>query len=402
MEIFVARQPIFDTRKNVYAYELLFRSSLDNYYDTRLDGDDSTAKLIVNSFLLLGLDNITSSKKAFINFTRKLILDQAPSLISNDLISVEILEDVAPDDSVIQACAELKKKGYEMVLDDFVFSEKYRSLILYSDIIKIDFLQTKGIDRKLVIENTNAAHVRFLAEKVETEADFQEALDLGYGLFQGYFFSKPVIISGQDIPTLKLNHLRLLSEINRPDVEFEKLEEIIKHDVSLTYKLLRFINSAYFRFSIKVESIKHALVLLGMREVKKWASIMSMSIIGEDKPQEVLTVSLVRAKFCELIASEIGQKSAESDFFMTGLFSVIDVLIGRPKNEILDNLYLDESVKNALLGDQNHITDVFSLVTAYEIGDWRRVDELSTKIGVNEIVLPTYYFTATQWANMSL
>lgn len=401
LEIFVARQPIFDIKKNVYAYELLFRSGLDNYYDTCLDGDNSTAKLIVNSFLLIGLENVTNQKKAFINFTRNLILNRAPSLIPNHLVSVELLEDIEPDENIVNACSELKAKGYEVVLDDFVFSEKYRPLMALADIIKIDFLQTKGIDRKRIVELSGGGPVKFLAEKVETEADFQEALDLGFELFQGYFFSKPIIISGRDIPSVKLNHLRLLSEINRPDVEFEKLEEIIKHDVSLTYKLLRFINSAYFRFSIKVESIKHALVLLGVREVKKWASILAMGVIGEDKPQEVINMSLVRAKFCELIAQEIGKKSVASDFFMMGLFSFIDVMIGRPMSEILGNLYLDENVKNALLGEKNIYAEVFALVVAYESGNWERVGDLSARIGLSEIGLPTYYFSSTKWATMS-
>jgi len=401
LEVFVARQPIFDLKKNVVAYELLFRSGLDNFYDTELDGDNSTAKLITNSFLLIGLDTITKGKKAYINFTKKLLLSRAPSVIPKDLMSVEILEDVEPEQEVIKACSELKEKGYEIVLDDFVFSEAYRPLIELADIIKVDFLMTKGDERRELVERFKHSGITFLAEKVETIEEWQEGLDLGYELFQGYFFSKPVIIAGRDIPGIKINHLRVLSEINRPDVEFDTLEDIIKHDVSLTYKLLKFINSAYFRFSMKVESIKHALVLLGVREIKKWASIIALSAIGHDKPQEVINVSLVRAKFCEFLAKEIGQKKNESDYFMMGLFSVLDALIDRPMEEILKELPLSDEVKKALLGEKNSFHDVYDLVVAYEKGDWETVFVFSEKTGISETLLPEYYYNSTKWANVT-
>jgi len=401
LEVFVARQPIFDLKKNVVAYELLFRSGLDNFYDTEQDGDNATSKLITNSFLLIGLDTITKRKKAFINFTKHHILSRAPSVIPNDLISIEILEDVIPDQDVVTACAELKEKGYEIVLDDFVFSEEYKPLVELADIIKIDFLNTLGDERRVVLEQCKDRGIKFLAEKVETVEDFQMAVELGYEYFQGYFFSKPVIISGRDIPGMKFNHLRMLSEINRPDVEFDRLEDIIKHDVSLTYKLLKFINSAYFRFSMKVESIKHSLVLLGVKEIKKWASIIALSAIGDDKPQEVINLSLVRAKFCEFLATDTGMKNNESDYFMTGLFSLIDALIDRPMEEVLSELPISDDVKNALLCQKNLYNDILNLVVAYEKGEWETVTEYSEKTGVNEAVLPTYYFTSTKWANVN-
>ncbi len=401
MDVFVARQPIFDLKKNVVAYELLFRSGLDNFYDDELDGDNSTAKLISNSFLIIGLDTITKRKKAFINFTQKHILSGAPTAIPNDLISIEILEDVKPDHDVVAACAELKEKGYEIVLDDFVYTEEYKPLIELADIIKVDFLATKGDRRREVVQQCIGHDVKFLAEKVETDEDFQMAVEFGYDYFQGYFFSKPVIIAGRDIPGMKFNHLRMLSEINNPEVEFDRLEDIIKHDVSLTYKLLKFINSAYFRFSMKVESIKHSLVLLGVKEIKKWASIIALSAIGDDKPKEVVSLSLIRAKFCEFLATDIGKKNNESDYFMTGLFSLIDALIDRPMEDVLNELPISDDVKNALLGEKNSYYDIYNLVVAYEKGEWAIVTEYSKKSGVNEAVLPTYYFTATKWANVS-
>ena len=287
------------------AYELLFRTSLDNFYDIKLDGDESTAKLISNSFLLIGLDTITKQKKAFINFTKKLLINMAPTVIPNNLISVEVPEDIEVDADVIKACSDLKDSGYEIVLDNFVYNDEYKPLVDLADIIKIDFHQTRGDERREIVERFKECGIKFLAEKVETVEEFEKAISYGYDYFQGYFFCKPIIISERDIPMSKLNVLELINEINKPDVEFEKLGEIIKHDLSLTYRLLRFINSAYFNFSMKVESIRHVLLLIGMRETKKWASIISLASIGEDKPVELLNVSLVRAKFCEFIAEEI-------------------------------------------------------------------------------------------------
>jgi len=402
LEVFVARQPIFDIDKNVVAYELLFRSGLDNFYDIELDGDESTTKLMANSFLLIGLDTITKQKKAFINFTKKLLLNRAPTVIPNDFLSVELLEDIEVDADVIQACADLKEDGYEIVLDDFSYTDEYKPLVDLADVIKIDFRQTKGHERRLIVELFKDSGIKFLAEKVETIKEFDEAISCGYEYFQGYFFSEPVIVSSRDLPIAKLSVLKLMNEINLPHVEFEKLEEIIKHDLSLTYRLLRFINSAYFSFSMKIESIRHALVLIGMKEIKKWATIFALSSLGEDKPLELLNVSLVRAKFCEFIAEEIGQKKDEHNFFMMGLFSLIDALLNRHMADVLKDLYIEDEVKEALLGEGNIYSDVLNLVTAYEKGSWDNVNGYAEKLGVNEIVLPTYYYSSTKWANTAL
>lgn len=402
MEVFVARQPIFDLDKNVVAYELLFRTSLDNFYDIKLDGDESTAKLISNSFLLIGLDTITKQKKAFINFTKKLLINMAPTVIPNNLISVEVPEDIEVDADVIQACSDLKDRGYEIVLDNFVYNDECKPLVDLADVIKIDFQQSKGDERREIVEQFKASGIKFLAEKLETVEEFEKAISYGYDYFQGYFFCKPIIISERDIPVSKLSVLELINEINMPDVEFEKLEEIIKHDLSLTYRLLRFINSAYFNFSMKVESIRHVLLLIGMREIKKWASIISLAAIGEDKPVELLNVSLVRAKFCEFIAEVIGQKKNDHNFFMMGLFSSIDALLDRHMEDVLKDIYIEAEVKAALLGEENIYSDVCNLVIAYEKGDWENVDDYTKKIGVNESVLPTYYFSSTKRSNVTL
>lgn len=402
MEVFVARQPIFDRKKNVTAYELLFRSSIENFYDGSLDGDRSTSRVISNSLLVIGLDKLTNGKKAFINFTRNLIIKGAPSMLPREHIAVEILESVEPDPEVIAACRELKASGYMIVLDDFVFDERYAPLIELADIIKVDFMTTESAARKDMVQRCGNTKVQFLAEKVETGAAFQEALDAGYAYFQGYFFSKPMVIAGRDIPGNKLSYLRVLHEVNKPEIEFERLEAVVRHDVSLSYKLLRFINSAFFRFSVKVESIKHALFLLGTKEIKKWVSVVALSGMGFDKPQELLTLSLTRARFCEILAPRAGLEQRSSDLFMTGLFSVIDALIDRPMQVVLTELPLDDDIKQALLGKDNILRDVFGLVLSYERAEWSTTSVYAQKLRVNEGELPEMFFDSVNWASMTI
>jgi len=401
MEVFVARQPIFDTKKNIVAYELLFRSSIENFYDTSLDGDKSTSKVITNSLLIIGLDTLTKGKRAYINFTKNLLVRGAPSIIPKELIAVEILETVEPDSTVLKACRELKAAGYLMVLDDFVLSDKYEALVDIADVIKVDFLDDLAENRKAVVSRFRDKNITFLAEKVETQEAYREALDLGYTYFQGYFFSKPVIVRGRDIPGNKINYLRVLHEVNKPNIEFEKMEDVIKRDVSLSYKLLRFINSAFFRFSVKVDSIKHALFLLGLKEIKKWISVVALSGMGYDKPQELLMVSLIRARFCETIAGKIGQESHVSDFFIAGLFSVIDALIDRPMDEVLADLPIADEIKQALMGSDTDtvIYKAYALVVAYEKGDWEQTSLYARKLGINEKELPDIFFNSVNWAN---
>lgn len=401
MDVFVARQPIFDSKKRVTAYELLFRSSLENLYTLSQEGDQATNKLIVDSFLVIGLDNLTGGKRAFINFTKNLLLKGAPTIIPKDLVAVEVLETVYPDDLVIMACKELKQQGYVIVLDDFVFHEDYRQLVELADIIKVDFQNTRGKARKTVLKECVNSDVTFLAEKVETADEFEEACRYGYALFQGYFFSKPVVVSGRDIPGNKVSYLRVLHEVNRPEVDFEKIEEIVKRDVALSFKLLKFINSAFFGLSVKVQSIRHALVLLGTKEIKKWVSLIALSNLASDKPQELLTIALVRARFCERIASRIGCADRSSDFFMMGLFSVIDALIDKTMSDILSDLPISEDVKSALLGQENTLHAVYQLILSYEKGAWEQIGLFVNKLNLSDSELPEFYFDALKWATIA-
>lgn len=282
MDVYVARQPIFDINQKVQAYELLFRSGLDNFFPD-IDGDVATSKVISNSFISIGLDELTKGKKAFINFTRKLIVNGAASALPKEVMTIEVLESIEPDEEVLEALFILKHQGYTIALDDFVLKPKFQPFIDLADIIKIDFMGTKKIDRWRIVNSYESKGITFLAEKIETSEEFHEAKDIGYTLFQGYFFCKPEIIQGTDIPGYKINYLELLKEINTPNIDFDKMEAIIKRDVSLSFKLLKLINSVAYSFYNKIKSIKHALVLLGILEIKKWLYLVALTEIGGEQ-----------------------------------------------------------------------------------------------------------------------
>jgi EAL and modified HD-GYP domain-containing signal transduction protein len=398
--IFVARQPIFDRKQKVYGYELLFRSSLDNVF-RHAELNQASAKVMTDSTLILSMEAISEGKLAFINVTRDILLNDYINLLPRGLTAAEIPETVEPDPEVINACGRLKEAGYMLVLDDFVYGEQYADLMNLADIVKVDFLSTPVEERGRVLSRFTAPNVRFLAEKVETQEVFKQAINMGYTYFQGDFFSKPLIISSRDVPGFKLNYLHMLQELQWPDVNFHRLETIIKRDMALSFKLLRYINSAYFGLSNKVTSILHAIRLLGPRQFKQWASLLLMASMGSDKPDELVVQALTRGRFCESLAPMLGMKPRSQELFLLGMFSVIDAILGRPLEEILKNLPLSDEIKDALSGKPNRLRAVFDYALAYEKGDW---DDLSAKadaLGLDESGIPAVYLAAMHWAKRS-
>jgi len=396
---FVARQPIFDRDQNIYGYELLFRSGLENYFRC-MHADQASSSVIADSFLLFGVRSLTQGRKAFINFTRKLITSQSATLLPREQVVMEVMENIQPDDQVIAACRALKQQGYLIALDDFVFSENLKPLIDLADIIKVDFLATPALVRKHLVQSYARRGIIMLAEKVETHEQFHEALELGYKYFQGYFFSKPEIVSRSDVPAYKHHYLLLLQEINRPEPDFVKLEDVIKRESSLCYKLLRYLNSAAFAFSREITSIRHALSLIGVEEVRKWASLLVLAGLGEDKPSALVLGSIFRAKFCEDLAPAAGLANRAMDLFLMGLLSMMDAIVERPMSEILSELAISTDIKIALLQAraQNLFRAIYELVLAYERGDWERISRLAAAMRANEDRIAEAYLAAVKWS----
>lgn len=400
MDVFVARQPIFDKSLKVVAYELLYREGEDNHYGGD-DGDRATSRVVTNSFLRIGIEKLTGGKKAFINFTEKLIKEEIPTIFPKELIVVEILENIVPDTDVIQACMHLKKKGYVLALDDYILHSPYdyQELFALVDIIKVDFLSNTGEERKSIPKKISNKKIKFLAEKVETKEEFEEALQAGYTYFQGYFFSRPIVVAGKEVPVYKTNYIRILNEIYRENPDFDKIAQIIETDISLSYELLRLIHSAAFHPASKITSIKLAIARLGLKEMRKWIGLMMIRDLARDKPDELMGSALIRARFGELLAEKVGYGKRRSEVFLMGMFSYIDVLLEKPLEEILKHLPLSQEIVNALLdyGGEFHL--LYQLIKAYEKGKWKEVSSLAEKLKIEEKLLPKFYVDAIDWAS---
>jgi len=397
MEVLLARQPIFDKNQNVFAYELLYRSGAGNYYDCD-DGDKATLEVITSSLLLIGFEKLTRNKKAFINFTKNLLESDVATYLPKETAVIEILENVEPDTTTIQACRKLKDMGFVLALDDFLYNEKYKPLIDLAEFIKVDFLTTDLSSRKKII-NTIGKHKKFLAEKVETYDEFTQAREMGYTYFQGYFFSKPMIVKSKDIPSYKMNYFQLMRTVNKPEFDLDSVEKLIRNDVALSYKLLTFINSAVFYLKSEIRSIKHALTLLGRKGTVKWISLIALKMIGEDKPSELIITALCRATFCELLSAKIGFKDRSSEFFLLGMFSLIDAFLDQPLENILPDLPISEESKEALLGHDSPYRDPYDLMIAYEKGDWDCFHNLAVKLNLDEKEVVNFYINSMDMAN---
>ena len=397
MEHFIARQPIFDTHRRVYAYELLFRSGLKNYFDSD-NQDQAAASVIANSNLLFNLTDMTGSTRAFINCTRRVLLEGLMTTLPRQQAVVEILEDIEPDEQLIKACRSLKEQGYTLALDDFVYHQNFEPLIELADIIKVDFLLSSPEQQQQLARMMIPRGIKMLAEKVETHETYEQARDMGYQLFQGYFFAKPVIVSRKDIPTNKIQFLRILKDVHAPEVDFKKLAQLIQSEVSLSYKLLKLINSAAFALRHRVTSILQALSLLGLREIRSWVSLLSISSMADDKPAELVVSSLIRARLCEQLAQPCKMGDRKSDLFLMGLFSLLDVIMSRPIEEILEEITVEDDIIEALTGTPGPMRDLLELVIAMEKGQWEDVSTLAGKLQIEEVPLSQAYLDALKWA----
>ena len=399
-EAFIGRQAILDQQQKVYAYEILFRSGLKNAFDPTLDGNVATQSVMVGTMLEFGLKKLVSDKKAFINFTEQNLLNRAPKLLPPENVVVEILENVQPTSEIVEAVQELKAEGYKIALDDFVLLPGYEPLIEMADIIKVDFRITTDPEERQKLREILPSHVRLLAEKIETEEEFHQAMAFGYVLFQGYFFCKPAILHQKKLTSNALSRMRLLKEINRQNVDFASMTNVISSDTNLVHKLLTYINSAGIGLVNHVSNLKQATVLLGASGVKRWVTLISLQTFSEDKPPELFTLSLLRAKFCELIAGELKRPGLTQDAgFLIGMFSLLDVLLMLPMEEVLKEVALADDLNAALLGEDNDLRRILDLVIAYEKGDWDKVIACCEREHIPVDHLKPKYDAVLEWYN---
>ncbi len=395
MDVYVARQPIFDRNMNVFGYELLYRRSMNNYYEGT-DDDQATAELINNAFLTMHSRELTGGTNAFVNFSQDMLVKEIPLLLPSDSTVVEVLERVEINEDVIEACKKLKESGYIIALDDFVFSESYLPLLDIAHIVKIEFPAVNLEEQHQLIKKYRNK-IKFLAEKVETREEYQLALKMGYDYFQGYFFSKPVIIKGKEIDSLSINLMKILEEVNKPEPEYKKIADIIETDLGLSYKLLKLANSVFFGSRNKILYTRQALVQLGLLEIRKWIYVMVLKDIQHVENKELIKTCFIRAKLMELLAVETGKADRQFEYFTAGMLSSIDVLLNKDMNEVVEELVLSDDVKDALLGNDNEIKMMLDVVTTHELMEPKVLTVNEEDIGISREKFMTIYLETLMW-----
>jgi EAL and modified HD-GYP domain-containing signal transduction protein len=400
-DVWVGRQPILDRRHQTVAYELLFRSGTANRFDGS-DGTAATTSVIADVFLTMGHNRVLGAKRGFINFTRALLVEGQAMTLPKDRVVIEILEDVEPDAAVIESCRKLKEAGYRLALDDVCAANALSPLLAYSSYVKLDWLALGAQDRRRLCARFREQGLRLLAEKVETKKDFESALAAGCELFQGYYFARPEILSARQVGTSKLACLRLLAEIQKPDLDFERLETLVRPEIGLAQKLLCFVNAAAFSHHQDIESLRQAFYYLGEDNIRKWVMLAALPKLAGGKPAELATASLVRARFCELVAERSRLHSRSSSCFLIGLLSLLDAMVGRPLRELVEDLGLEAHVADAILGrsrDDDGLRSVLEMAVALERSDFESADQFAAASGISPSLAGELHVEAMIWAD---
>ena len=388
MKVYVARQPIFDQQLRVCGYELLYRRSENNIFEN-VDDSLATADVIHNAYLVFNLRELTEGTRAFINFPQTLIEGEVPSLLPRQSLVVEVLEHVEPTEKVLQSLRSLKRQGYTIALDDFVFEEKYHPLIGLADIIKIDY-QATPVDQQQKLIDALGHRIEFLAEKIETPAEYEIAKRLGYKMFQGYFFSRPIVEHGAEVHPLRHTLIEMLKELDCPEPSFRRISAQIERSVDLSYKMLRTVNTVYQKGRRTIESIEQAVARIGLDELKRWSYLMLLRERQTSESKELIKQSVIRGKMMELIAEDTLTDGLPFDAFITGIFSSLDVILDEAMQTLIAELPVAPPVKAALLGEQNGLRKLLEDVIAYE--------QLTIPLHNTDLDWSQYYVEAIRWS----
>lgn len=394
--VYVARQPILNPAGRVFGYELLYRDIGSDTACT-VATEAASARVFSDAVLAMGLDTLTAGRRAFMNVSRNVLLSDIATVLPSASVILELLEDIAVDDEVIDACRRLKAVGYTLALDDFTPGCPTEALLPCASIVKVDMLSTTPQERAK-IKSMMPKSIKLVAEKVETAAVFEEAAAAGYHLFQGYYFCRPATFKARTLSASAATYSRLLVVLNKPEATVFEVEELIKRDASLTYRVLQCVNSAAFGIRRQLDSIRQALVLLGLGQVRKWASVWVLAGLNVGGNPEVLTTAVVRARCCELVAESIVGRDDAAEYFLLGLCSLLDAMLGRPMEDAVSDLPVTDKVKGALLGEQNFARCVLDAVIAYERALWTESAALLEQVGANPDLLSAAYGDALGWA----
>lgn len=395
-QVHVARQPILDGRQQVFGYELLYRASATADRAAVADASIS-AKVIADALLGVGFETLTDGRRAFINLDMRTLLADASGLLDPDQVVLEILESVQVTPEVQAMCESLHGRGYALALDDFVPGSPAEALLPLARFVKLDVLDFDAAALDATAKRLLASGVSVVAEKVETIDAFDRAKAAGCSLFQGYYFCRPVTFSGKALPSNQLTQMRLVAALNQPAVSLIAIEDLLKHDAALSYRVLRSVNSAGFGLRREVKSIREALLLLGLDQVRKWSSIWALAGLNKG-PAELVTMTVIRARCCELLGQAQDRADHGSGSFLLGLCSLLDVLLGHPMAQVTADLPLDPEIRDALLGESNPAKETLDAVVAYEQGRWDDATRLASGLGLAPEALTDAYADALGWA----
>jgi c-di-GMP-related signal transduction protein len=399
MEVYVGRQPILDRGWNIAGYELLFRSSQANFRDTT-DDVSATSQVIANGILGFGLDRLLGDKPAFINFDRTLLQGDWTTILPPGRVVIEILETVEPDPEILSVCQRLRDQDYSVAYHASGVNEKTEAFAPFVDILRVDFQQTDPAVQQAIIRRYQKLSIRMIACKVETEAEFVRASRLGFDYFQGFFFASPIVLQTTRVPASQAGGLRLVNLIQQEEMDFESVEEVVRFDIAFSHSLLTYVNSAAFQWPARIESVRQGLLLLGTDGVRKWVWMASLSSLGENRPPVLMAQVLMRGRFCEAIARLMTLPPGEADPFLIGMFSLLDAILQRPLQGILDEMNIGSNIRDALLGEgsaANPVALVLKIVKSYELGDFASVDATARAARILPEELSAAYLVSLFW-----
>ena len=395
--VFVSRQPILDATGKVFGYELLHRETTTTAPAGGEAAEAAGARGLTDVVLGLGLDTLAEGKPAFLNFTRELLVGQAATLLPAAKTVIQLRRGLQVDEAVVTACRELHDASYRLALD-FISDPESERLLPFVKFLKIDVRSMSTAAAATLVKRFSVGNAKVIAEKVEAAEAFKEAKGAGFTLFQGYYFCRPITCRATALPQRKLAYLQLLAALRQPNVGVREIEEIVKHDMSLSYRVLRCVNSAAFGLRSEVTSIRQALVMIGIAPIRKWVSVWSIAGLTSGGTSELATVSLLRARCCELLGEKLGGRVADSEMFLLGLCSLLDAILDKPLAEAIADLPLPGDMRAALLGDDNVPRQILDVVIAYENGQWDEALEKAKVLGLTEDSPATVYSDALKWA----
>ncbi|MGD0097572.1 MAG: HDOD domain-containing protein [Terracidiphilus sp.] len=394
---YVARQPILDLRGRVHGYELLFRAGPEAAF--RGDGDTATRTMLDNT-VIFGLERLTGGLPAFVNCTAETLNPSLAHVLPPSMTVLEILESLEPTPELIHACRKLKACGFRLALDDFTWKPDFDPLVEIADYIKVDFMVTGAKARQELLRRLDNVTVALLAEKIETQEEYKRACEEGFTLFQGYYFCRPVLLENRKIPANKLSHIEVLQLLRDDSIDLRKLTNVLKRDASLTYRLLRLVNSPMCAIRQEVSSIETALIAVGEETFRHTAMLAISSELNSGQPTEILRMAFLRGRFCELAAVFCELNPTEQ--YLLGMMSLLPAMLRVPMEELAPALPLRDEIRESLKGAANRERILLSWVENRERGNWEACDTAVNDSGLDHEFLLACYAEALIWAEAAL